>query len=97
MAEKVRRYKVVAEVGSALAVVLSLVFVGLEVRGTSRQTALNTESLQVAAYQDLIAQIGQFNQLMARALPRLADETASRARIGHNHSTRKVDILKWAT
>ena len=64
MAEKVRRYKVVAEVGSALAVVLSLVFVGLEVRGTSRQTALNTESLQVAAYQDLIAQIGEFNQLM---------------------------------
>ena len=52
---------------SAVAVVLSLVFVGLEVRETSQQTALNTEALQVAAYQDLIGQIAGFNQLLLDA------------------------------
>ncbi len=61
------RYKMVAEIGSAMAVVLSLIFVGLEVRETAEQTALNTESLQVAAYQDLIAQISEFNRLLIEA------------------------------
>ena len=61
------RYKVLAEILSAAAVVLSLVFVGLEVRETARQTELNTEALQITAYQDLIAQIGQFNEAMLDA------------------------------
>ena len=52
------------ELVSALAVVLSLVFVGIEVRETARQTRLNTEALQVAAYQDLVAQIAQFNAVL---------------------------------
>lgn len=43
---------------SAAAVVLSLVFVGLEVRESARQTELNTQSLQISTYQDLIAQLG---------------------------------------
>ena len=64
MTEDRRRFKVAAEIGSAVAVITSLVFVGLEVRETSRQTALNTESLQVTAYQHLIGQIGEFNQMM---------------------------------
>ncbi len=46
---------------SAVAVVLSLVFVGLEVRESAQQTELNTQSLQVSAYQDLIAQISAIN------------------------------------
>jgi hypothetical protein len=40
------------------------VFVGLEVRETARQTELNTEALHVAAYQNLIGQIAQFNVAM---------------------------------
>lgn len=52
------------ELVSALAVVLSLVFVGIEVRETARQTRLSTEALQVAAYQDLVAQIAQFNAVL---------------------------------
>lgn len=64
MTDDGRRYRVVAETISAAAVVLTLVFVGLEVREATRQTALNTQSIQVAAYQDLISQITQFNQLL---------------------------------
>ena len=59
-----RRTRVVVELASALAVVATLVFVGLEVRETRRQTALNTEAIQVAAYQDLISQINRFNELL---------------------------------
>lgn len=58
------RYRVFAEVASAAAVALTLVFVGLQLRETSRQTALNTASLQVSAYQDLNAQISHFNELL---------------------------------
>jgi hypothetical protein len=57
-------YKVVAEIASAGAVALTLVFVGLQLREANRQTALNTTSLQVAAYQDLNAQISHFNELL---------------------------------
>ena len=53
-----------AGIASAAAVVLSLVFVALEVRESSRQTELNTQSLQVSAYQDLIAQIADVNIVM---------------------------------
>jgi hypothetical protein len=51
------------QISSAIVVVVSLVFVGLEVRESSRQTALNTQSLQVGAYQDLMAQIMALNML----------------------------------
>jgi len=64
MAANGGRYKIAAEITSAAAVVLTLLFVGLEVREATRQTALNTQSNQVAAYQDLISQITQFNQLL---------------------------------
>ena len=64
MSLKTPRFKLVAEVVSAIAVVVSLVFVGLEVRETARQTELNTEALRLAAYQDLISQISDFNMAM---------------------------------
>jgi hypothetical protein len=54
-------FKVIAEILSAVAVVASLAFLAMEVRETARQTELNTEALRVAAYQDLIGQIAQFN------------------------------------
>ena len=53
-----------AEIASAVAVVLSLVFVGLEVLESARQTELNTQSLQVSTYQDLIAQITNLNAIL---------------------------------
>ena len=58
------RFKLLAELASATAVVVSLVFVGLGVRETARQTELNTEALRVSAYQDLIGQITTFNEAL---------------------------------
>ncbi len=52
----------IAQSLSAAAVVLSLVFVGLEVRESGRQTALNTRSVQASAYQELIGRILDFNE-----------------------------------
>ena len=52
------------EIVSAAAVVISLVFVGLEVRESARQTELNTQSLQVSTYQDLATSIAGLNTVM---------------------------------
>lgn len=71
MSLKEGRFKLLAELASATAVVLSLVFVGLGVRETARQTELNTEALRVSAYQDLIAQITTFNEALLN--PQLAE------------------------
>ena len=59
-----RRYRLAAEIASGAAIALTLLFVGLQLRESSRQTALNTVSIQVAAYQDLNAQISHFNELL---------------------------------
>lgn len=64
MSQQRRGFGFAAEIASAGAVVLTLVFVGLQLRESSRQTALNTVSLQVAAYQDLNEQISRFNELL---------------------------------
>ena len=64
--------RLLAEILSAIAVVMSLVFVGLEVRESARQTAMNTQSIQVSAYQQLIGQINALN-LSAIQSPEVAE------------------------
>src|SRR5688572_19188637 len=64
MIDKSGRIRLITQGLSALGVALSLLFVGLQLRETSRQTALNTASLQVAAYQNLNEQISRFNELL---------------------------------
>ena len=51
------------EVISALAVVVSLIFVGFEIRNSSEQVEQNTQALQIAAYQDLIGRIVEINTI----------------------------------
>lgn len=51
------------EIISAVAVVISLVFVGLEIRNSTEQTEQNTRALQVSAYQDLINRIVDMNAI----------------------------------
>jgi hypothetical protein len=82
------RYRVVAEIASAAAVALTLVFVGLQLRETGRQTALNTTTIQVAAYQDLNAQISHFNELLldpglALVFERMTDSAWDWSRFNH--------------
>ena len=51
------------EIISAVAVVVSLVFVGFEIRNSSEQTEQNTKAVQISAYQDLISRIVEINQI----------------------------------
>jgi hypothetical protein len=51
------------EIVSAVAVVISLVFVGMEIRNSTEQTEQNTRALQVSAYQDLINRIVDMNAI----------------------------------
>jgi hypothetical protein len=74
---KLEKWALIAEILSAIAVVASLVFVGLQVRQGAEETALNTRAIQTSAYQDLTAQISILNTLiiensdLAEALSRL--------------------------
>ena len=61
--QNLQRWALIAEIIGGIAVVFSLVFVGLEVRQSSEETALNTRAIEVNAYQDLIAQIILLNSL----------------------------------
>jgi hypothetical protein len=47
---KLEKWALVAEIVSAIAIVLSLIFVGLQVRQGASATALNTRAIEVAAY-----------------------------------------------
>ena len=66
MKRSLQEYALFAEILSAVAVVASLVFVGLQIRQESNETALNTRAIEAAAYQDLISQIGEINTLVVK-------------------------------
>ena len=46
MKEKLQEYALIAEIISAICIVLSLIFVGFQVRQSARETALNTEAIR---------------------------------------------------
>lgn len=54
-----------------LAIIGSLVFVGLETQNSAKQTALNTQANEIAAYQALIFNISELNAIA------LADESVA--------------------
>ena len=54
------------------AVIASLVFVGIETRNSAIQAELNTEAVQMAAYQELIQSINDMNAL-ALQVPKLRE------------------------
>jgi hypothetical protein len=61
---KLERWALIAEIASAVAVVSSLVFVGLQVRQGASETALNTRAIQASAYQALTAQLSEVPTLI---------------------------------
>lgn len=58
---KLKEWALLAEISGAVAVVVSLIFVGYQVRQSNEQSALNTTALQVTAYQHLVGGISEFN------------------------------------
>lgn len=61
MTNSLKKTVAFAEIASAIAVVVTLVFVGIQIRHSAEQTAANTQSLKVNAYQDLISRIADIN------------------------------------
>ena len=49
--EKLREWALIAEIISAIAVVLSLIFLAFQIRDGTQQTALNTQAVQATALQ----------------------------------------------
>jgi hypothetical protein len=58
-----QKFALVGEISGAVAVVVSLVFVGYQLKQSNEQAALNTRALEQAAYQQLIDGISDFNVL----------------------------------
>ncbi len=46
-----------------MAIIGSLYFVGVETQNSAKQTALNTQAIEIAAYQELIANISDMNAI----------------------------------
>ncbi len=59
--KQIQKWALFAEILSAVAVVVSLGFVGYQLQQSNEQAALNTRTLQLAAYQQLIVGISEFN------------------------------------
>lgn len=49
-----------------IAIIASLVFVGIETRNSTKQAALNTQALEIAAYQELMDNIAEMNILVVQ-------------------------------
>jgi hypothetical protein len=58
---RLEKWALIAEIVSAFAIVLSLIFVGIQISQSSDETALNTSAIQVGAYQELVGQIMDIN------------------------------------
>ena len=66
-----QRTKDILEGIGFFAVIASLIFVAIETRNSSQQTALNTQAVEMAAYQELMNTIQEINELT------LADDTVT--------------------
>ena len=62
-------WKDLLEVIGGVAIVGSLVFVGIETRHSALQAELNTRAIEITAYQDLIDNIAEMNRLVIENEP----------------------------
>ena len=69
---RLEKWALIAEIISAITIVISLIFVGLQVRQGADETALNTRAIETSAYQDLTAQHSELNSLVIQ-YPHVAD------------------------
>ena len=58
-----QQLKDLAEATGFIAIIASLVFVGIESRNSTKQSMLNTQALEIAAYQSLMSNINDVNAL----------------------------------
>jgi hypothetical protein len=58
-----QQLKDLAEATGFIAIIASLVFVGIESRNSTKQSMLNTQALEITAYQSLMSNINDVNAL----------------------------------
>ena len=58
-----QQWKDLFEAIGFLAIIGSLYFVGVETQNSAKQTALNTQAIEIAAYQELTANISEMNAI----------------------------------
>jgi len=58
-----QRWKDTLESAGILAVIASLIFVGIETRNSTQQAVLTTQALEITAYQELMTNIEEINTL----------------------------------
>lgn len=83
----------IIEIVSAIAVVVSLVFVGVEIKNSSKQTEQNTQALQIAAYQDLIGRIVEINSIGIEASATIESLASSNSRTSQEDE--KLNAFLW--
>jgi hypothetical protein len=58
--EKLQEFALIAEIIASIAIVTSLIFVGIQIQQSSEETALNTRAVEVSSYQQLITSLDAF-------------------------------------
>lgn len=59
--DKLSKWALIAEIGGGLAVVISLVFVGFQVRQSAIESSQNTLAIEASAFQDLAGRVNAVN------------------------------------
>ena len=60
--ERLQRWALTAEIIGGVAIVVSLIFVGYEVRQSTKEAALNRSAIETATYQGLMENIAALNE-----------------------------------
>jgi hypothetical protein len=72
MKEKLQEYALIAEIVGAIAIVISLITVAMQINQSAQETALNTNAVQVSAYQALVGDVITINLIISEN-PQLAE------------------------
>ena len=91
MKEKLQEYALIAEIVGGVAIVLSLIFVGIQVQQGARETAINTEATLSANRQSISARFENLSLLQATT-PELAQ---IRVKTIQGADLSPVETIQW--
>ena len=60
--ERLKKWALISEIVGGIAVVVSLVFLILEIKHNTRESQLNTQAIEISVYNDLISNIMSINE-----------------------------------
>ena len=60
--DRLKKWALISEIIGGIAVVVSLVFLILEIKHNTRESQLNTQAIEISVYNDLISNIMSINE-----------------------------------